>query len=77
MCSVYQFPSKFTESELIDVIEFINRDPEIDGYIIDESQRKVLFREEELDLTTKEFDLLILFVKNKVLLSSAYVYLVV
>lgn len=38
---------------------------EIDGYIIDESQRKVLFREEELDLTTKEFDLLILFVKNK------------
>lgn len=38
---------------------------EIDGYIIDESQRKVLFREEELDLTTKEFDLLILFVRNK------------
>lgn len=38
---------------------------EIDGYIIDESQRKVLFRDEELDLTTKEFDLLILFVKNK------------
>lgn len=38
---------------------------EIDGYIIDESQRKVFFREEELDLTTKEFDLLILFVKNK------------
>lgn len=38
---------------------------EIDGYTIDESQRKVFFLEEELDLTTKEFDLLILFVKNK------------
>lgn len=34
MCSVYQFPSKLTENELIEVIEFINNDPEIDGYII-------------------------------------------
>jgi len=32
--SIYQFPSKFTENELIEVIEFINRDEEIDGYII-------------------------------------------
>lgn len=34
MSSVYQFPSNFSESELIEVIEFINKDPEIDGYII-------------------------------------------
>jgi len=32
--SIYQFPSKFTENELIEVIKFINNDPEIDGYII-------------------------------------------
>lgn len=34
MSSVYQFPSNFTENELIEAIEFINKDPEIDGYII-------------------------------------------
>jgi methylenetetrahydrofolate dehydrogenase (NADP+) / methenyltetrahydrofolate cyclohydrolase len=32
--SIYQFPSKLTENELIEVIEFINNDPDIDGYII-------------------------------------------
>jgi methylenetetrahydrofolate dehydrogenase (NADP+) / methenyltetrahydrofolate cyclohydrolase len=32
--SIYQFPVKLTENELIEVIEFINKDDEIDGYII-------------------------------------------
>ncbi len=34
MCSVYQFPSKLSENELLEVIDFINKDDEIDGYII-------------------------------------------
>lgn len=37
----------------------------IDGYEIDEAQRIVYEKGRELDLTTKEFDLLMLFVKNK------------
>jgi len=37
----------------------------IDGYQIDEQQRIVYENEKALDLTTKEFDLLLLFVKNK------------
>ena len=37
----------------------------IDGYEIDEAQRLVFEKGKELDLTTKEFDLLMLFVKNK------------
>lgn len=37
----------------------------IDGYDIDEAQRKVFDVENELELTTKEFDLLMLFIKNK------------
>lgn len=32
--SIYQFPSKLTERELLEVIKFINNDEEIDGYII-------------------------------------------
>ena len=32
--SIYQFPTKLTEKELLDVIDFINKDEEIDGYII-------------------------------------------
>ncbi|MFV0550930.1 MAG: response regulator transcription factor [Anaerorhabdus sp.] len=38
---------------------------QIDGYEIDESQRTVYEGGTELELTTKEFDLLMLFVKNK------------
>ncbi|MEA4874562.1 response regulator transcription factor [Anaerorhabdus sp.] len=38
---------------------------QIDGYEIDESQRTVYEGGKELELTTKEFDLLMLFVKNK------------
>lgn len=38
---------------------------EVDGYIIDEKQRKAIKDDMELDLTTKEFDLLMMFVKNR------------
>jgi len=43
---------------------FKNEKIEIDGYTIDETQRKVFLNGEEIELTTKEFDLLMLFVKN-------------
>ena len=38
---------------------------EIDGYEIDENQRVVYLNGDAIDLTTKEFDLLLLFVKNR------------
>lgn len=38
---------------------------EVDNYVVDETQRKVFDYEKEIDLTTKEFDLLMLFVRNK------------
>ena len=37
----------------------------INGYEIDENQRSVTKGDEIIDLTTKEFDLLMLFVKNR------------
>lgn len=37
----------------------------VDGYEIDENQRKVYFNDQEIDLTTKEFDLLLLFAKRQ------------
>lgn len=37
----------------------------IDGYLIDENQRKVSSGHNSINLTTKEFDLLMLFVRNK------------
>ncbi len=37
----------------------------IDGYELDEEQRKVFAGSTEIDLTTKEFDLLMMFIKNK------------
>ncbi len=37
----------------------------VDGYEIDESQRVVYSHGEKIDLTTKEFELLMLFVKNR------------
>ena len=37
----------------------------IDGYEQDEEQRKVFAGSDEIDLTTKEFDLLMMFIKNK------------
>lgn len=38
---------------------------QIDGYELDEEQRKVFAGTDEIDLTTKEFDLLMMFIKNK------------
>ena len=38
---------------------------EINGYEIDENQRSVTRGSEQIELTTKEFDLLMLFVKNR------------
>ena len=37
----------------------------VDGYELDEEQRKVFDCGKEIDLTTKEFDLLMMFIKNK------------
>lgn len=37
----------------------------IDGYELDEEQRKIYYDNNEIELTTKEFDLLMMFVKNK------------
>lgn len=37
----------------------------IDGYELDEEQRKIFFESQEIELTTKEFDLLMMFIKNK------------
>lgn len=37
----------------------------VDGYELDEKQRKVFDGGKEIDLTTKEFDLLMMFIKNK------------
>ena len=53
-----------------DIIRRAYRDDmhlEVDGYLIDEKQRKVSSPklENDLDLTTKEFELLIMFVHNK------------
>lgn len=42
----------------------------IDGYVIDEVKRKVLEGEREIDLTTKEYDLLLFFLKNRSLAIS-------
>lgn len=38
---------------------------QIDGYELDEEQRKVFAGSDEIDLTTKEFNLLMMFIKNK------------
>lgn len=37
----------------------------IDGYELDEEQRKIYADNVEIELTTKEFDLLMMFIKNK------------
>ena len=37
----------------------------IDGYELDEEQRKIYSDNVEIELTTKEFDLLMMFIKNK------------
>lgn len=37
----------------------------VDGYVIDESKRKVLLNNTEIELTTKEYELLLFFIKNR------------
>ena len=37
----------------------------IDGYVLDEEQRKIYADNTEIELTAKEFDLLMMFIKNK------------
>lgn len=32
--SVYKYPAETTEEELLEVVEFLNKDPEIDGFIV-------------------------------------------
>lgn len=32
--SVYRYPETMTEKELLDVVDFLNKDPEVDGFII-------------------------------------------
>jgi methylenetetrahydrofolate dehydrogenase (NADP+)/methenyltetrahydrofolate cyclohydrolase len=34
MSSVYRYPESTTEKELLEVIDFLNKDPEIDGFIV-------------------------------------------
>jgi len=38
---------------------------EVDGYLIDEGKRRVSFDGQYIELTTKEYDLLLFFIKNK------------
>ncbi len=45
--------------------EFLDKTINISGYIISKKQRTVYFEEKELQLTNKEFELLIYFVENK------------
>ena len=47
------------------VYAHMNKYVEIDEYEIDEEKRKVFENDLEIDLTTKEYDLLMFFVKNK------------
>ena len=37
----------------------------VNGYDFDEEERKVYYNNKEIDLTTKEYDLLIMFIKNR------------
>ncbi len=62
----------FSPKELVlrvnNIIKRVYKDDnltEVDGYVIDENKRVVFKDNEALDLTTKEFDLLMLFVKNR------------
>ncbi len=34
MSSVYRYPTETTQEELLDVVKFLNNDPEIDGFIV-------------------------------------------
>lgn len=63
----------FSPKELVlrvnNIIKRVYRDDNnrisIDGYELDEEQRKIYADNVEIELTTKEFDLLMMFIKNK------------
>lgn len=63
----------FSPKELVlrvnNLIRRVYKDDEarisVDGYEIDEMQRSVSTKDEKIELTTKEFDLLMLFVNNR------------
>lgn len=63
----------FSPKELVlrvnNLIRRVYRDDEskvnVDGYEIDDTQRVVTYGKQQIDLTTKEFDLLMLFVNNR------------
>ncbi len=62
----------FSPKELVlrvnNIIKRVYKDDdriEIDGYVVDEHQRAVYKNGEAIELTTKEFDLLMLFIRNK------------
>lgn len=43
---------------------------EVDGYLIDEAKRRVTYQGASIDLTTKEYDLMLFFIKNKAIALS-------
>ena len=47
------------------VYKIHNSTYEVESYTVDEVQRKIFENNKEIELTTKEFDLLMLFIKNK------------
>ena len=62
----------FSPKELVlrinNIIKRVYKDEkrlEVSGYEIDENQRSIYKNEQQIELTTKEFDLLMLFVKNR------------
>lgn len=62
----------FSPKELVlrinNIIKRVYKDEkclEVSGYQIDENQRSIYKNEQQIELTTKEFDLLMLFVKNR------------
>ena len=71
--SDYYITKPFSPKELVlrvnNVIKRVYRNDSnrimVDGYELDEEQRKVFDGGKEIDLTTKEFDLLMMFIRNK------------
>lgn len=63
------FPPKELVLRVNNIIKRAYRDDNnrisIDGYELDEEQRKIYADNVEIELTTKEFDLLMMFIKNK------------